>query len=51
MINTLTGEYELAPDEATVTENTLKRFGAGENFYTVRIGYRAAARMGGGRLV
>ncbi|MBC7807905.1 MAG: hypothetical protein H7145_17370 [Akkermansiaceae bacterium] len=51
MINTMTGEYEMAPDEATVTVNALKRFGPGIHFLTVRIGYRAVARLGGGKLV
>ena len=50
VINTQTGEYELAPEEDIVTENAFQRFGDGENFYTVRVGYRAVARLGGGRL-
>lgn len=50
VIDTLTGEYEIDADEVAATKRAKQRFGTGDNLYTMRVGFRGVARLGGGRL-
>lgn len=45
VIDIETGDFEIADDDMTATKRMLER-SPGENLYGLRVGYRAAYRMG-----
>ena len=47
VIDVVSGDYELDTDHLAASLRLLSRRGRGDHFYSIRIGHRAAYRMGG----